>query len=69
MSSIRRMYYRFLDHFESKSWLEGGFRTFVPRTYHRFLLKTDHDSYQGDHRYSITLHLFGRAFQVTYWQR
>ena len=59
---------RFLDRYEAKSWLDGGFRTWLPQSGKMFLVKFDHNEYQGDHRYAITLHLLSRAYQYTIWR-
>lgn len=58
---------RVLEHFEKKSWLDKGFRTFEPQTYRTFKFLWETGDYQGDKRYSVTLHLFGRAIQYTIW--
>lgn len=56
-----------------KSWTESGFRTWTeidssikPKLFYYNLIWGE--DYQGDLRYSITIHLFHRAFQFTYWR-
>jgi hypothetical protein len=61
-----------LEHFQSKSWLDSGFRIYVaggeapyishPRIWY------GHEIYQGDHRHSITLGFGYRRFQWTIWR-
>lgn len=63
---------RFLDHYEAKSWLDRGFRTWPRKAQEgalpRFYLRYDVDDYQGDKRYSLTFFIFGRVYQYTVWR-
>jgi len=66
---MKSLFYAILDKYERRDWMHSGLRTWHPQTYHRFFISYDGpEDYQGDKRYSLTVHFFGRAWQYTYWR-
>jgi len=67
MRYLRSLFYRFLDRYQNKSWMDNGFRILRPRTWQGIKVFYDRNEYQGDIRHSIVIHLFVFTCEVTKW--
>ena len=63
---------RLLDRCSSKGWLDSGLRFFeaggTAKSWWFPHVWFEHDVFQGDHRYAVTIGLLYYRLQYTYWR-